>query len=153
VISGSLRSGNYPATTRYNYLLAAAQLARYLAERAGEPDTADAARGPTAVTRRHVEAFQTWMVETRSAATALNKHKALQQCFKWLMVDEEEIDQSPMLRVRQPKTQTAHPDHPGRGHEEDPGQLQGPGLRPASRRSDHPAAVQHRDAAVRGGQP
>jgi integrase/recombinase XerC len=26
----SLRSGNYPETTRYNYLLAAAQLARYL---------------------------------------------------------------------------------------------------------------------------
>jgi integrase/recombinase XerC len=28
----SLRSGNYPETTRYNYLLAAAQLARYLGE-------------------------------------------------------------------------------------------------------------------------
>jgi integrase/recombinase XerC len=44
------------------------------------------------------------MIETRSAATALNKHKALRQFFKWLMVDEEEIAQSPMLRVRQPKT-------------------------------------------------
>ena len=59
---------------------------------------------PTAVTRRHIEAFQTWMVQTRSAATALNKHKALQQFFKWLTLDEEEIEQSPMLRVRQPKT-------------------------------------------------
>jgi hypothetical protein len=28
----SLRSGNYPPTTRYNYLLAAAQLGRFLAE-------------------------------------------------------------------------------------------------------------------------
>ncbi|MGI5238005.1 hypothetical protein [Dactylosporangium sp. CA-139066] len=28
----TLRAGNYPETTRYNYLLAAAQLARYLAE-------------------------------------------------------------------------------------------------------------------------
>jgi integrase/recombinase XerC len=27
-----LRAGNYPATTRYNYLLAAAQLGRYLAK-------------------------------------------------------------------------------------------------------------------------
>ncbi len=44
------------------------------------------------------------MIETRSAATALNKHKALQQFFKWLMVDEEEIDRSPMERVKQPKT-------------------------------------------------
>src|SRR5207248_11278951 len=30
----TLRSGNYPPTTRYNYLLAASQLARYLAEQA-----------------------------------------------------------------------------------------------------------------------
>lgn len=98
----SLRAGNYPQTTRYNYLLAAAQLARYLA---GElPQDAPAVQTPAAVTRQHVEAFQTWMIETRSAATALNKHKALQQFFKWLMVDEEEIDQTPMLRVRQPKT-------------------------------------------------
>ena len=37
------------------------------------------------------------------AGTALNKHKALQQFFKWLMVDEEEIDRSPMDRVRQPE--------------------------------------------------
>jgi site-specific recombinase XerD len=44
------------------------------------------------------------MIETRSASTALNKHKALQQFFKWLMVDEEEIDRSPMERVKQPKT-------------------------------------------------
>jgi integrase/recombinase XerC len=100
----TLRSGNYPRTTRYNYLLAASQLARYLAEHAEDPDAADAARSPTAVTRRQIEAFQAWMVDTRSASTALNKHKALQQFFKWLTVDEEEIDQSPMLRVRQPKT-------------------------------------------------
>jgi hypothetical protein len=44
------------------------------------------------------------MIQTRSASTALNKHKALQQFFKWLMVDEEEIDQTPMVRVRQPRT-------------------------------------------------
>jgi integrase/recombinase XerC len=99
----SLRSGNYPRTTRYNYLLAAAQLGRYLADDS-QRDAEQAARTPTAVTRRHVEAFQAWMIETRSAATAVNKHKALQQFFKWLTVDEEEIDQSPMLRVRQPKT-------------------------------------------------
>ncbi|RZU74980.1 hypothetical protein EV384_3485 [Micromonospora kangleipakensis] len=28
----SLRAGNYPETTRYNYLLAAAQLGRYVGE-------------------------------------------------------------------------------------------------------------------------
>jgi site-specific recombinase XerD len=36
----------------------------------------------------------------------LNKHKGLQQFFKWLMLDEQEIDRSPMERVRQPKTPT-----------------------------------------------
>ncbi|MDW5330441.1 tyrosine-type recombinase/integrase [Plantactinospora sp. KLBMP9567] len=87
-------------TTRYNYLLAVAQLGRYLVD----DGQREAAGTPTAVTRRHVEAFQAWMITTRSPATALNKHKALQQFFKWLTVDEEEIDQSPMLRVRQPKT-------------------------------------------------
>ncbi|MER5521664.1 hypothetical protein [Streptomyces sp. NPDC002763] len=50
-----------------------------------------------------MEAFQAWMIETRSASTALNKHKGLQQFFKWLMLDEGEIDRSPMERVRQPK--------------------------------------------------
>lgn len=101
----TLRSGNYPPTTRYNYLLAASQLARYLAECCSEVNAVDAADDPTEVRKEHIEAFQAWMVETRSAATALNKHKGLQQFFKWLMLDEEEIDRSPMERVKQPKTQ------------------------------------------------
>ena len=93
----SLRAGNYPVTTRYNYLLAAVQLARFL-----EGGEAPAGSDPVAVGRRQVEDFQTWMIETRSASTALNKHKALQQFFRWL-VAEEEIDRSPMDHVRQPK--------------------------------------------------
>lgn len=99
----TLRAGNYPETTRYNYLLAAAQLARYLAEGGGGCRVGEAAANPAAVAKGHVEDFQTWMIDTRSPATALNKHKGLQQFFKWL-VDEEEIDTSPMTRVRQPKT-------------------------------------------------
>jgi len=100
----SLRSGNYPETTRYNYLLAASQLGHYLREQAAEIDAGDAALDPTEVNRAHAESFQAWMVQTRSASTALNKHKALQQFFKWLRDDEEEIDRSPMDRVKQPKT-------------------------------------------------
>lgn len=98
----SLRAGNYPATTRYNYLLAAAQFAQYLGT-VTDDAFVDAAADPAAVRRLHVEDFQVWMIETRSAATALNKHKALQQFFKWLRI-EEEIDRSPMDLVRQPKT-------------------------------------------------
>lgn len=98
----SLRSGNYPESTRYNYVLAGSQLARYLEGEFGVGDAGD----PTQVKREHIEAFQAWMVETRSAATALNKHRALQQFFKWLVVDDEAIDRSPMEHVRQPKTPT-----------------------------------------------
>ncbi|GAA1566473.1 hypothetical protein GCM10009827_105200 [Dactylosporangium maewongense] len=98
----TLRAANHPDTTRYNYLLAAIQLARYLGE---QDDTAGAADDPTVVDRAAVEEFQAWMVQTRSAATALNKYKGLQQFFKWLAEDEE-IARSPMERVRQPKTPT-----------------------------------------------
>ncbi|GLZ32278.1 hypothetical protein Lesp02_44660 [Lentzea sp. NBRC 105346] len=101
----TLRSASHPETTRYNYLLAAAQLARYLGEYSPDPDADDAAADPCSVTRAHIEFFQAWMIETRSGATALNKHKGLQQFFKWLMVDEEDIDRSPMERVKQPKPQ------------------------------------------------
>jgi integrase/recombinase XerC len=101
----SLRAANHPQTTRYNYLLAAAQLGRYLAEYSPDPDADAAAGDPTAVTRAHVETFQAWMIDTRSAATAVNKHKCLQQFFKFL-VEEREIDRSPMDRIRQPKTPT-----------------------------------------------
>jgi hypothetical protein len=47
----SLRSGNFPETTRYNYLLAAAQLGRYLTEYSPDPDADEAAADPAAVTR------------------------------------------------------------------------------------------------------
>ncbi|WP_235878146.1 site-specific integrase [Saccharopolyspora karakumensis] len=44
------------------------------------------------------------MIEIRSAATAVNKHKALRVFFGWPMNDEREIDRSPMERVRKPAT-------------------------------------------------
>lgn len=91
----SLRAANHPESTRYNYLLAAVQFARFLA---GSGD----AREPAAAGRKNVEAFQISVIETLSAATALNKYKALQQFFRWL-VEEGEIEQSPMMHVRKPK--------------------------------------------------
>lgn len=47
-----LRSGDYPDTTRYNYLLAAAQLAGYLGDEPPHPDADAAAADPAAVTGR-----------------------------------------------------------------------------------------------------
>jgi integrase/recombinase XerC len=99
-----LRAANHPETTRYNYLLAATQLARYLRSPESEYAGSGAATDPTAVKKRHVETFQSWMIETRSASTALNKHKSLQQFFKFL-VGEDEMDVHPMDRVPQPKTE------------------------------------------------
>jgi site-specific recombinase XerD len=98
-----LRAANHPETTRYNYILAATQLARYLVEHSPDPDADAAAADPCAVTRAHVEFFQAWMIETRSASTALNKHKCLQQFFRFLMA-EDDIDRSPLERVKQPTT-------------------------------------------------
>ncbi|MFI1994901.1 tyrosine-type recombinase/integrase [Actinoplanes sp. NPDC020271] len=99
----TLRGGNYPETTRYNYLLAGAQLGRFLIENPEGIEAGEAAGDPTEVERGHVEEFQAWMVRTRSASTALNKHKGLQQFFKWL-VEEEDLERSPLARVKQPKT-------------------------------------------------
>jgi site-specific recombinase XerD len=110
-----LRSANRPRTTRYNYELAVCQLAEFLAgpdlpaflarTEANPPavDDSDAAEDPTDVGRRHVEWFLAWMIETRSASTALNKYKGLQQFFAYL-VGEEEMTRHPMQRIPQPST-------------------------------------------------
>lgn len=100
----TLRAGNYPETTRYSYLLAAAQLGRYLLDNAARLQAEEASLDPTEVQRGHVEEFQAWMVATRSASTALNKHKGLQQFYRWL-AEEEDLAGSPLEWVRQPKTE------------------------------------------------
>lgn len=50
------------------------------------------------VTKAHVESFQVWMIGTRSAMIALNKHKGLQQFLRYF-VEEGELDASPIARV------------------------------------------------------
>ncbi|WP_246595905.1 phage integrase N-terminal SAM-like domain-containing protein [Actinoplanes auranticolor] len=80
-------------------------MAKYLATESPDPDADDAGQDPTLVTKAHIESFRAWMIETRSASTALNKHKSLYQFFRYLLEDEE-IDRSPMERVkhRRPRT-------------------------------------------------
>ena len=70
------------------------------------------------------------MIETRSAATALNKHKALQQFFKWLMLDEEEIEQSPMPPHNGRSLASRH-SHPTRDVSVTRHQQEFPGSRPS----------------------
>lgn len=40
--------------------------------------------------KAHAEAFQAWMIETRSPATAVDKRTGLLQFFKWRVEDEED---------------------------------------------------------------
>ena len=44
------------------------------------------------------------MIETRSAASAVNKYKVLQQFYGYLL-DEEEINRHPLERIRLPTTE------------------------------------------------
>ena len=80
-------------------MLAAAQLARYLGEYSPDPDADAAAADPCAVTRAHVEAFQAWMIETRSASTALNKYTCLQQFFGWLRAEKSGVNPNRTYRL------------------------------------------------------
>ncbi len=75
-----------PATLS-TYTTSVRQLARFLAER-GMPTVA------AAITREHVEAFITDLLERWKPATAHNRYRALGSFFRWL-VDEGEITVEP----------------------------------------------------------
>lgn len=103
----SLRARNKSYKTRLNYELAATQLGDYLADLADADESGlggldDAAADPVDVTGAHIEEFIGWMIDTRSASTAANKFRALQQFYRY-MFEEEEIDRSPFERLKQPK--------------------------------------------------
>jgi integrase/recombinase XerC len=53
--------------------------------------------------RGDVEEFIADLAARRSPATASVRHRALQQWFAWL-VDEEEIERSPMERMKPPRS-------------------------------------------------
>jgi len=57
---------------------------------------------PRGITREAVEGFITSILETRKATTAANRYRALNVFFNWL-VDEEEIERSPMAKMHPPK--------------------------------------------------
>ncbi len=90
-----LRASRKSPKTLEAYLEGASQLADFLVA-AGMPTNVNDIR------REHVEAFVTYLLEVRSPATANNRYRALQQFFKWLAEDEE-VDVSPMARMKPPK--------------------------------------------------
>ena len=90
----SLRAGNRAETTIYKYLLSARQLIEYLTD-AGMPTRA------VDVHREHVEAFIEHSLTTVKASSAATRYQALRVFFAFL-VDEGELDASPMARMRPP---------------------------------------------------
>jgi integrase/recombinase XerC len=89
-----LKGTNRAVNTQTIYRRAALGLVAFLEQDGHLP-------GPRQLTRRHVEAYMAHLIDTRSAATANVVYRALQQLMRWLL-DEEEIDRSPMERMRPP---------------------------------------------------
>lgn len=89
-----LRAANRAPATIASYLTVGEALAAFLADR-GMPTAASAIR------REHVETYVAEMTERLSAATVAKHYRSLQQLFRWL-VDDGEIEASPMARMRPP---------------------------------------------------
>jgi site-specific recombinase XerD len=90
-----LRAANRSPATIDTYTQSADQLVRFLADR-GMPTEAAKVR------REHVEAFIEYLLGLHSPATANNRYRGLQQFFGWLL-DEGEVTDNPMARMKPPK--------------------------------------------------
>jgi site-specific recombinase XerD len=88
-----MRARNLAPKTIKTYLEAAGQLVDHV--------TAAGVGSMAEIERHHIEEFIAEQVETRSAATASVRFRALQQVFTWCL-DEEELDVNPMAKMRPP---------------------------------------------------
>ncbi len=96
-----LRAENLAPSTVATYVKALNQLHTFLAGKGMPTDVA-------AVRREHLEAFLVGLQDSgHRPATVANRYRSLQQVFRWL-VNEDEIRESPMARMRPP----AVPDDP-----------------------------------------
>jgi len=91
----SLEAQNKSPRTVQTYLEAIARLDAFLV-RSGLPHDV------TALQRAHIEAFVKDVLDTQSPATASNRYRALQAFFRWAL-EEEEVERSPMERMRPPR--------------------------------------------------
>ena len=89
-----LRARNVAPRTIASYLEVDRNLLAWLTE-AGMPTTASGVR------REHVEAFLAALGDRVSPATVAKHYRSLQQLFRWL-VDDGEVPDSPMARMRPP---------------------------------------------------
>ena len=91
----SLRAQRTSPATIATYGIAVGQLRAFLLER-GMP------MSPAAITREHVEAFITDLLDRWKPATAHNRYRGCQAFFRWL-VEEGELRDSPMARMKPPR--------------------------------------------------
>lgn len=109
----SLRSRNLSDNTIKVYSKAAKGFAQFLLDEengyqpAVDEETGEA--GPPAPTdldeihREHIQAYITELIERTSAVNANQHYRSLKTMFNWL-VDEDELDRSPMRKMRPPET-------------------------------------------------
>lgn len=90
----SLHAENKAPSTISTYLAGVDELGAYLAAK-GMP------RHVASIRREHVEDWMATLLSRYRPATASVRYRAVQQWFRWL-VDEGEIGDSPMLRMRPP---------------------------------------------------
>jgi site-specific recombinase XerD len=90
-----LRAQRASPRTIETYSAAVVMLSRFLSERRMP-------LSPSVITREHVEAFITDLLDRWKPATAHNRYRALRSFFGWL-VDEGEIRESPMARMKPPR--------------------------------------------------
>lgn len=90
-----MRAANLTLSTQRTYLASLDRLARFL-ESAGMPTDV------AAIKREHVEAFIEDQLARWKPATAANRYSGIRPFFVWL-VDEGEIKESPMARMKKPK--------------------------------------------------
>lgn len=100
----SLRARNLSENTQRVYRRAGDALASYLLdpENGYQPASEGGREAPTTVNeihREHVEAFITNLKDRTSPATAHQYFRSLKTFFNW-MVDEEELDRSPMRTMK-----------------------------------------------------
>lgn len=91
----SLRAANKSPTTIEDYGRAARRYQRWAEGEALPTDVDD-------IARKDLERYFVDLVQTRAPATAESNYKFLQQFFRWL-VDEGELDRSPMERLKRPQ--------------------------------------------------
>lgn len=96
-----LRAQRASPATIATYGISVGQLRRFLAE-SGMPTS------PAGIAREHVESFITALLAKWKPATAHNRYRALRSFFAWL-VDEGEIRESPMARMKPPRLPEAPP--------------------------------------------